>query len=236
MPSRERLTINRLADFSRRLSHRYSRLSQSEVEREAYLLRNRLHHLKRTKSVGLLIGMLRDVEARRPVSSSKLDRVMMNPREVYGTLTAPKGSGAAQKHFGQPAIGSIFLLCQYLGDDRVPWVYKQSNGRLSHNGRFVAKGYSGHGAGRNNPSMERVRNVGPIPRGRYRIGRPYRSARTGRHAMDLKPIGHDAHGRSNFQIHGDNVTGDASTGCIVLRFSIRKRISSSRADTLIVIQ
>lgn len=236
MTNPERRTVNRLASFSRMFSDRYSRLSQSDVQREACLLRNELQHLRRTKSINLLIEMLRHVEARRPISSAKLDRVMINLRETYTTLTTPKGSAVGQKHFGQPSIASIFLLCQYLRSKRMPWVYGQSNGRLSYNGRFVVRGYSGHGAGRNNASMERVRDVGPIPRGRYRIGRPYRSPRTGRHAMDLKPIGHDAHGRSNFQIHGDKVTGDASTGCVVLPFSIRKRISSSRADTLIVIQ
>lgn len=236
MPAQERMTINRLNNFSRRIIHWYSRMDQLEREREAHLLRQKLQHVKRTKSVGLLIGMLRDVEGRRPVFSAKLDRVMINLREISSASSTPRGGGVEQKLLAQPAIAATFLLSQYVGDKRVPWKYAQSTGRLSHNGQSVGKGYSGHGVGRNNPSMEQVRDVGPIPRGRYRIGRPHQSDKTGRHVMDLKPVGHHAHGRSSLQIHGDKSTGNASTGCIVLEYRIRKRISSSGADTIIVVR
>ncbi len=39
----------------------------------------------------------------------------------------------------------------------------------------------------------------------------------------LAPKGHDAHGRSGFQIHGNNVKNDASRGCIIMDFPVRIR-------------
>jgi hypothetical protein len=119
MVAQTRMTINRLANFSRRFSHRYSRLNQLELEREAHLLRNKLQHLKRTKSTSLLIGMLRDVEGRRPVSTSKMDRVMLNLREVSASFSSDRGGGVEQKLFGQPAIASIFLIAQSIKDKSI---------------------------------------------------------------------------------------------------------------------
>lgn len=49
------------------------------------------------------------------------------------------------------------------------WVYEQSTGNLSHNGRYVAKGYAGKGAGKNNAQMEGTPDTGPLPRGKYSI-------------------------------------------------------------------
>lgn len=98
--------------------------------------------------------------------------------------------------------------------------------------QWTARGYSGRGEGRDNPAMEAVRGVGPIPAGCWRIGPPRRSNRTGPHVMDLTPVGHDAHGRSAFQIHGDNAESDASSGCIVLPRFYRELISKSGASRL----
>ena len=112
------------------------------------------------------------------------------------------------------------------------WSWDQSEGALYFDGRWVARGYSGRGEGRNNPAMEAVRGVGPIPAGRWRIGLPRTSTRTGPHVMDLTPMGHDAHGRSAFQIHGDNAAGDASSGCIVLPRAFRELISGGEISVL----
>ena len=112
------------------------------------------------------------------------------------------------------------------------WSWDQSEGALYMNGALVARGYSGRGQGRNNPAMEAVRAIGPIPAGRWRIAPPRTSPRTGPHVMDLTPIDHDAHGRSAFQIHGDNATGDASSGCIVLPRATRETISKSDLNVL----
>ena len=53
--------------------------------------------------------------------------------------------------------------------------YHNSTGRLvcrDASGRTTVDhtGYAGTGAGRNNPAMENVRNVGPIPQGNYSVG------------------------------------------------------------------
>jgi hypothetical protein len=53
------------------------------------------------------------------------------------------------------------------------WTYKQSTGELDHNGAAIGAGYSGHGAGLNNPAMQNVHDVGPIPR---ELGRSVRRA------------------------------------------------------------
>src|SRR5207244_1311588 len=102
------------------------------------------------------------------------------------------------------------------------WEYEQRTGEMWHpnlvviNVRNEDHGYSGKGEGRNNPKKEAEKDVGPIPAGLYRIGPAYDNPKTGPHVMDLTPIGHNAHGRSGFQIHGDKQNHDASTGCIVL--------------------
>lgn len=112
------------------------------------------------------------------------------------------------------------------------WSWDQVQGVLYLDGARMAVGYSGRGAGRNNPALEREKGVGPIPAGSWRIHKPRNSARTGPHVMGLSPVGHDAHGRSAFQIHGDNAAGDASSGCIVLPRAMRERISASGLGTL----
>jgi hypothetical protein len=118
------------------------------------------------------------------------------------------------------------------------WTYDQSSGALtSPQGKRVAFGYSGKGASRNIPGREHVRAQGPIPRGEWRIGAPRRSRATGPHIMDLTPVGHNAHGRSAFQIHGDNRLGNftASSGCIILPRPIREMISASGVNRLVVV-
>ena len=119
----------------------------------------------------------------------------------------------------------------------MPWEYSQRTGVLVHDGRIVGTGYSGAPAGRNMPQMEHVRNVGPIPRGRYRIGNPRNTATHGPHVMDLTPVGHSALGRTEFLIHGERRSGPpgaASLGCIILGPAIRNRISASGDHDLVV--
>lgn len=112
------------------------------------------------------------------------------------------------------------------------WRYSQSTGRLTHNGRVVATGYSGAGQGRNNHAMQATANVGPIPTGAYTIGERHDTDTHGPHVMRLTPRGHGALGRSGFLIHGDNRTHTASEGCVILDRSVRDRISTSHDGTL----
>lgn len=82
----------------------------------------------------------------------------------------------------------------------------------------VPGAYSGHGAGLNNPAMEATACVGPIPAGWWRIVRwDAVHGDKGKVVAVLAPVGHDAHGRSAFLVHGDNAAANhtASDGCII---------------------
>jgi len=109
------------------------------------------------------------------------------------------------------------------------WIYHQCTGRLSLGDQTIASGYSGHGEAKNKPEAEQQVGEGPIPRGAWRIGAPYDSKNVGPYALPLEPVGHDAHGRSAFRIHGDSKSapGTASHGCIILPRAIRERIWKS---------
>jgi hypothetical protein len=114
------------------------------------------------------------------------------------------------------------------------WTYSQTTGALAHGGCAFGTGYSGHGKGLDNPAMEAVHSVGPLPRGQWRIGPWHDHPRLGPCVAALMPLGHDAHGRSAFFIHGDNRAADhtASDGCIVFAPTLRHAMAAS-ADTLL---
>ena len=123
------------------------------------------------------------------------------------------------------------------------WTYDQSSGELRHNGKLVAKGYSGADKGINNPEMEDVRATGPIPRGRWLIRAPYNSKTIGPYALPvwaddghLDDV-HDRTKRSAFRIHGDNGRGDssASRGCIIVGPAVRRQIWESGDRVLEVV-
>lgn len=118
------------------------------------------------------------------------------------------------------------------------WQYSQRTGRLQWNGRDISIGYSGKGAGRNNPLMENARSIGPIPRGRYRIGPRYTHPAKGPVTLALTPVGHTAYGRTHFLIHGDSIRhpGDASEGCIILDRAARQAIAASGDIEIEVVQ
>jgi Protein of unknown function (DUF2778) len=118
------------------------------------------------------------------------------------------------------------------------WQYRQSTGDLSRDGRSVGGGYSGHGVGKDNPTMEGERNVGPIPRGMYRIGVQFHHPTKGPVTMGLNPVGHTALGRSAFLIHGDSIQhpGEASEGCIVLSRALRQAVADSGDTELEVVR
>lgn len=126
-------------------------------------------------------------------------------------------------------------------------VYSQSTGRLTDfdGGALIGTGYSGFQEGRNNPDMQDRRAVGPIPRGFWRIGEVYDSARVGRRTIPLYKLddspGDDVDavsGRSAFRIHGDNPRGDqsASRGCIILPRVVREAIINSNHEILRVVR
>jgi hypothetical protein len=119
----------------------------------------------------------------------------------------------------------------------MPWTYSQGTGKLfDPTGAHVATGYSGKGIGKNNCDMQHVKNVGPIPRGTYTIASPYNSKKVGPFALPLKPDPKNVmHGRSAFLIHGDNSSGTASEGCIILGRMMRDKIAYSTDRVLKVV-
>lgn len=133
-----------------------------------------------------------------------------------------------------------------MGDDlAMAWVYVQHTGELWRNGHRVALGYAGWddgdgvaepGEGKNLPGAEAIRNVGPLPVGRYTIGPPMHHPTSGPYTMRLEPdAANDMHGRAGFLIHGDNGQGSASLGCIVLSRAARELISASEDHVLEVV-
>lgn len=114
------------------------------------------------------------------------------------------------------------------------WYYSQSTGKLTHvNGQGkvdYAKtgGYAGAGKGKNNPAMQHVRNIGPIPQGNYTVGTPYNSKKTGPFSLPLKPAkSNNMFGRDAFLMHGDNRTRTASEGCIIFPRDVREAVDKS---------
>lgn len=117
-------------------------------------------------------------------------------------------------------------------------VYYQKSGNLiSDDGKLMCVGYSGHAEGKNNPDMQHVKSLGPIPRGIYVIGRPYDSKNTGPLTIMLSPHpDNEMFGRSAFRIHGDSVKapGTASHGCIIAPRAVREAIIKGTDKKLIV--
>jgi len=70
-------------------------------------------------------------------------------------------------------------------------------------------------------------NVGPIPRGNWAIGDPVQIPNHAPPVFPLSPVGHDAHGRTGFLIHGNNVANDASRGCIIMDYPYRRLVEAS---------
>src|SRR5690242_15913774 len=105
------------------------------------------------------------------------------------------------------------------------WMYEQATGNLLHEATLVGKGYSGNGRGKNNPAMESVHYVGPIPRGFYIIGEPRDTEDHGPFVLPLSPNPvNEMYGRTGFLIHGDKLNappGNASEGCIILPHDVR---------------
>lgn len=100
------------------------------------------------------------------------------------------------------------------------WLYEQKTGRMVKKGSgVIAAGYSGAGAGRNNPNEENIQSVGPIPEGFYDMQEPFDSPIHGPYVIRLMPdVENQMFGRSGFLIHGDSIErpGQASEGCIIL--------------------
>ncbi len=119
------------------------------------------------------------------------------------------------------------------------WTYAQKSGELQQDGKHVANGYSGAGAGKNNPAMEQVHNVGPIPQGEWTItGPPINTAEHGPYVLKLEPSETTpTFGRSGFLMHGDSKQspGCASQGCVIMPRAVREQVWKSGDTELQVV-
>ena len=119
------------------------------------------------------------------------------------------------------------------------WTYAQKTGELQQDGRHVARGYSGAGAGKNNPAMQEVPNFGPIPQGEWTIfGPPVNTHDHGPYVLTLRPASAtETFGRSGFLMHGDSIEapGCASHGCVVLPRPAREQVWNSGERDLKVV-
>jgi hypothetical protein len=119
------------------------------------------------------------------------------------------------------------------------WKYIQSTGELLQNDQHVDSGYSGCDEGKNNPSMQAVHDMGPIPQGNWTIiGPPFNTPDHGPNVLRLEPqAGTNTFGRDGFLMHGDNVQfpGTASKGCIIMGPNTRLRVWSSKDWNLEVV-
>lgn len=120
----------------------------------------------------------------------------------------------------------------------MPWKYAIRLGEvINPTGSFVGYGYSGHGVGLNDPAQQAVADVGPIPVGKYEVGRFFDDPEKGPIVSHLTPMpGTDTHGRAGFMIHGDNKALDhsASHGCVILPRVLREQMMASNDRVLIV--
>lgn len=119
------------------------------------------------------------------------------------------------------------------------WTYRQNTGELLHDGALVAKGYSGHEEGYDNPALQHVRCVGPIPQGKWIVeGPPFDTEIHGPFVLRLQPApGTNTFGRSGFLMHGDSKRhpGMASEGCIIMARPVREQVWDSGDRDLEVI-
>ena len=119
------------------------------------------------------------------------------------------------------------------------WTYAQATGDLLQNGKKVGTGYSGFDNGKNNPAMQSVENVGPIPQGEWIIsGPPFNSPDHGPFVLHLTPVDpNQSFGRSAFLMHGDSIKspGNASRGCIIMPRVIREQVWNSNDTDLEVV-
>lgn len=117
-------------------------------------------------------------------------------------------------------------------------IFEQSTGKwIGPDASMWGQGWAGQLAGRNNPAMQNVPNVGPLPEGIYMIGYAYDHPVLGPVTMDLEPdLINIMFGRSAFRVHGFGADViRASEGCVIQIRPVRERIDSSTDRILRVV-
>jgi Protein of unknown function (DUF2778)/L,D-transpeptidase catalytic domain len=126
------------------------------------------------------------------------------------------------------------------------WIYSQRLGALYRrnsdvdNATYVATGYAGVNDGLNNPDMQCMHKLGPIPQGDYTIGAPVSGPSPFALPLTPDPTNDMCNPpRDSFYIHGDRnepaLPFNASEGCIVMNLTVRRNIWASGDTRLRVI-
>lgn len=125
------------------------------------------------------------------------------------------------------------------------WTFFQKSGALFNNDMMtVAIGYAGgnegkNPEGKNNPDMQDVACVGPLPEGTYTIIDMVPQSHLGPFALRLEPDNdNEMFGRGDFYIHGDRIKspGDASEGCMIFPRAVRELIWNSTDHVVNVVK
>lgn len=110
------------------------------------------------------------------------------------------------------------------------WVWAIRTGEMFHDGVLWCSGYAGRYTGKNNPDMQDVKDVGPLPCGFYVMQDARNSTATGPVTIDLEPDPRNQmFGRAYFRWHGERLApppGLASDGCIVSDHDPRVRAAA----------
>lgn len=122
-------------------------------------------------------------------------------------------------------------------DGQPKYFFKQDTGQFRRNNyplTLLGKGYAGRDKGYNNPDMEGVKGIGPLPKGFYFPEELFEEHPTvGKYAIRLRPDDETrakilAYGRDpdSFFMHGDSKEhpGLASHGCIVEQRPVRETV------------
>jgi hypothetical protein len=110
-------------------------------------------------------------------------------------------------------------------------VYEQATGKLFDGMALLGVGYAGNFLGKNNPAMQSVPDIGPLPCGFYTVGAPTWTTHCGQEAFPLTPDARNQmYMRSGFFLHGDSLAhpGNGSDGCIVQDRSVRDTVERLR--------
>lgn len=118
--------------------------------------------------------------------------------------------------------------------------FHQRSGEYYLGPTLFTLGWAGCGLGKNNPEMQHVRMIGPLPRGRYRIGAP-ELASTGAYSLRLHPCPEtEMFGRDGFLIHGPAVDaskrGQESHGCPIMHRICREQVVRLGVEWLEVVE
>lgn len=123
------------------------------------------------------------------------------------------------------------------------WVYCQNTGKMyqeAEDGTEISGtggvGYSGAQGHINKYKSQHLRNLGPIPIGKYKIGKQRNSDSAGPGVLDLTPHSDtNTYGRDSFLIHGesdDGIDRNSSSGCIIQNPNVRDEVANSGDDEL----